>query len=64
MDLLLYGATDIKGASGVEYVQHWPTVCVVTVAQIVNHFAPGFTTWETDSGDRMGCLSDSLRLIL
>lgn len=61
---LLYGATDIKGTSGAEYVQHWSNVRVVTVAQIMNHFAPGFTALETDSGDRMVCLSDGLRLIL
>lgn len=41
MDLLLYGATDIKGASGVEYVPLWPNVCVVPVLQIVNRLAPG-----------------------
>lgn len=61
---MLYGATDIKGTSGVEYVQHWSNVCDVTVVQIMNHFASGFTALETDPGDRMVCLSDGLRLIL
>lgn len=62
--VLFYGDTNLKGATGVEYVPRWPTVCVVTVVQIMNHFAPGFAAWETDSWKRMVCLCDGLRLIL
>lgn len=53
-----------------EYVPHCPTVCVVTVtpsssSRYHESFQPsGVSAWETDSGDRMVCLSDGLRLML